>query len=182
MQDEPVSPQQWQFQPEQPQPDEEQYSPVAEVPQVAWTASEFLAHQKNGGWYMILTGGAVVTSVLIYFLTRDMISSAVILMVAALLGAAAARKPRTLSYQLTNQGLHIGPKLYPYNDFKAFSVINEGAINSILLLPMKRFLPAVTVYYAPEDEQKILDVLSQALPYEQRDQDPIDRFMQRIRF
>lgn len=181
MQDEPVSPPQWQFQPEQPS-QEPQQPAAPEVPQVSWTASEFLAHQKNSGWYMILTAGAVVGSAVMYLLTRDMISSLVILMVAILLGAAAARKPRTLSYQLTDQGLHIGPKLYPYRDFKAFSVINEGAINSILLMPMKRFQPSVTVYYAPEDEQKILDVLSAALPYEPRDQDPIDRLMQRIRF
>ncbi len=138
--------------------------------------------KKNSNWYVILILGAFGMSIVVYFLTRDIISSISLLVFAILLAVVAARKPRTLQYHLGDHGLQVEQKFYPYQDFKSFSVINEGAINSIMLLPLKRFATGVTMYYAPEDEQKILDVLSSELPYEERQQDPVDKFMQRIRF
>jgi hypothetical protein len=48
---------------------------------------------------------------------------------------------------------------------------------------MKRFMPYIPMYYAPDQEDAILDTLSQYLPFEaERRQDPIDRFMHKIRF
>lgn len=182
MQDTQVNPPQWQFQPEATAPQPDQATHAANVGGVQWTASEFLAHQKNGNWYLILILGAFGVSVVVYFLTRDIISSISLLIFAILLAVVAARKPRTLTYHLGDHGLQVEQKFYPYQDFKSFSVINEGAINSIMLLPLKRFATGVTMYYAPDDEQKILDVLSSELPYEERHQDPVDKFMQRIRF
>lgn len=182
MQDSPVTPPQWQFQPEQPAVQTDQAPEATNVGGVQWTASEFLAHQKNRNWYLILILGAFGVSIAVYLLTGDIISSISLLVFAILLAVVAARKPRTLQYHLGDHGLQVEQKFYPYQDFKSFSVINEGAINSIMLLPLKRFATGVTMYYAPEDEQKILDVLSSELPYEERHQDPVDKFMQRIRF
>ncbi len=182
MQDSPVTPPQWQFQPEQSSVQSDHLPQAANMDGVQWTASEFLAHQKNSNWYLILILGAFGLSVVVYLLTRDIISSISLLIFAILLAIVAARKPRTLRYHLGDHGLQVEERFYPYQDFKSFSVINEGAINSIMLLPLKRFATGVTMYYAPEDEQKILDVLSAELPYEERQQDPVDKFMQRIRF
>ena len=187
MQDNGVIPPQWEFQQAQ-QP--EQFSPVATSPApaqaavggVQWTASEFLSHHKNGNWYLLLVLAAVGISGIVYLLTNDWISSVTILLVAVLLAIMAARQPRTLTYQLDEKGLTVQNKHYPLAAFKSFSVVNEGALNSIMLLPLKRFAQGVSMYYAPEDEQAILDVLSAILPYEERHQDPVDKFMQRIRF
>lgn len=183
MQQPTIVPPQWQFKPEET---EEGAAPPSLVDLqrggITWTASEFMAHHKNGNWYVILFAGAVVAAILIYLLTKDKITASMLLMAAVLMAVVAARQPRTLAYVLNDVGLQIEQKLYPYHDFKAFSVINEGAINSIMLLPLKRFAPSVTIYYDPKDEDKILDTLSLVLPYEEREQDPIDRFMQRIRF
>lgn len=181
MQEPTIVPPQWQFKPEEVE-EEVQQSVAPNVGGVRWTASEFMAHQKNGGWYAILFGGAVVAAIIVYLLTKDKITTTMLLITAVLVAVVAARKPRTLTYELNDIGLQIDQKLYPYHDFKAFSVINEGAINSVMLLPLKRFAPSVTVYYDPKDEAAILDTLSDVLPYEERKQDPIDRFMQRIRF
>jgi len=47
---------------------------------------------------------------------------------------------------------------------------------------MKRFMPFIPMYYAPEQEEAIVEVLARYLPFEERKQDPIDRFMSKIRF
>lgn len=149
---------------------------------IEWTASEFIAHHKTSSWYAGLAFAAVIVAGFIYILTKDEITAVVILVAAAVMGFVAGRKPRTLQYRIDTSGVHIGNKLYAYHDYKAFSIIDEGAINSIKLMPLKRFLPAVSMYYAPQDESKIVEALSDFLPYEDKDDDPFDRMVRKIRF
>ena len=149
---------------------------------VSWEASEFIEHEKSAMWYIQFSLAALVVISLIYFLTRDIISVAALGFVAIIFMFVAGRKPRVLSYSIDSQGVHIGNKIYPFSMFKSFTVIEEEAINSITLLPLKRFMPSISLYYEPSEEQKIIDTLSLALPYEDRQQDVVDKFMRKIRF
>jgi len=176
---------QWQYTPSS------QQQPVNQVPtampmpapqEVQWTASEFVAHNKNASWYGLLALGAVLLAAIIYFITHDTISAGIIVLVALLLGISAARKPRVLHYQVNGGGLAIGEKFYPYAEFKSFSVMQEGAFSSIMFLPLKRFMPPISIYYDPKDEERIVDVLSFYLPMEARAHDLVDSLIKRIRF
>jgi hypothetical protein len=151
--------------------------------EVSWTASEYVENQKSASWFIILGFGAIVMAVLIFFITgHDWVSSVVVLILAAAFGTFGARHPRTLHYSVDNKGLHIENKSYPYASFKSFSVIDEGAISSIYLMPLKRFMPSLSVYYSPDDEEKIVTVLASYLPFEDRQRDAIDRLMHKVRF
>lgn len=149
---------------------------------ISWTASEYVAHDKNSMWYMKFAGLSILVIGITFLITRDFISLLVLVVLAIGIAVFAARKPETLNYQIDNQGVHIGPKLYPISMFKSFAVVEEEAIKSIALLPMKRFMPAITMYFSPEDEKKIEDTLGAMLPQETRQQDPVDRLMHKIRF
>lgn len=149
---------------------------------ITWTASEFIAHQKSSGWYGYLAGGAAVLTLIVWFLTRDFISSAVVVAAAAAFGFYAARKPRDVSYSLDGDGLTIANRSFPYQQFRSFSIIREGAFSSIAFVPLKRFAPLVSIYYDPADEQKIVDLLNSQLPLEHRQPDLIDQLMWRMRF
>jgi hypothetical protein len=149
---------------------------------ITWTASEFIAHHKTPAWFLKLAGITAVAAAIVYLLTRDYITAGMIVIVAAAFGAIAARPPRVLNYKVDNRGFTIGPKFYGYFDFKSFSVIDEGPINSIFFLPLKRFMPGISIYYAPEDEQRIITLLAEHLPQEFRQHDAIDRLMHTIRF
>lgn len=105
-----------------------------------------------------------------------------IVVVAIMFGVFAARQPRVLAYQLDHSGIRIGDKFYPYSEFKSFSVLDEGPVSSILLLPLKRFMPGVSMYYPPEQEEKIVTVIANYLPHEEREPDPLDRLMRKMRF
>lgn len=178
----PAQPAGWQFNPEDSGPS----GPAVPAPQatepVTWTASEFVANEKTARWYMLLAIAAGVVSAIIYLLTRDIISSGMIVIVAILFGIFAARKPRVLEYKLNEAGLTIGAKFYPYDVFKSFSVLEEGAIDCIWLMPLKRFMPVISVYFPSESGEKIANLLSQFLPYEEMQHDVVDRFMRKIRF
>ena len=149
---------------------------------ITWTASEYIAHDKSSGWYVSVGLGSSVLALLIYLLTHDSLSTGIVIVVGILFGVIAARQPRTLPYAVDQAGVTIGQKFYPYTDFKSFAVMEEDAIYSILLLPMKRFMPGVSLYYPPDQEEDILNVLSDFLPHEPRTADVVDRLARKLRF
>lgn len=183
----------WQFTPEhnpgstiepgaEPSAQALQQQPAQDIDEITWTASEFVEHEKSAGWYLQFILAVIVGLGLMYFITRDVISLIVLSLVAIVFLVVAKRKPRVLSYGVDERGVKVGVKLYPYSTFKSFAVVEEGAIHSIMLLPLKRFMPSITLYYDPKDEQRIVDALGGALPEEERKQDNVDKFMRKIRF
>ncbi len=167
--------------PAQPQPSP-QLAPRAQEHAVTWTASEFIEHAKTGSWYAGLLFVAAVGIGIIYLITRDIFSVIALSLFAITFMIFAARKPKVLSYALTDRGIQVGERFYAFEQFRSFAVIDEGAFHSISLLPLKRFMPALSVYYAPEDETRIAQFLGAYLPHEDRKQDAVDRLMHKIRF
>lgn len=154
---------------------------LADPNTISWTASEFIAHSKTFGWYTILGTITAVLAVLAYFIA-DIVSSIAVVIVAMLFGYTAARKPRELPYVVDGQGVHVDKKLYPYASFKSFSIVQEEGIESIWLMPLQRFAPGISIYFAPKEGQKIVNYLGNHLPFEERKLDALDKFMHRIRF
>jgi hypothetical protein len=76
----------------------------------------------------------------------------------------ANRPPRTLHFSLTPRGVAIEDRQHPYKEFRAFGVLQDGPLYSIVLLPRKRFMPQVSMYIDPKDGEKIVDVLGSHLP------------------
>jgi hypothetical protein len=150
--------------------------------QITWTASEYVAHHKTSTWYVTLVVIAVVTAGVAFLATRDFITAVSIILIALVFGLSASRKPRVLEYRLDNRGLKIAQKSYPYSIFRSFAVIDEGAFSSIVFVPLKRFMPMMTIYYAPEDENQIVQIIADHLPMEQRKHDAIDALLHKIRF
>jgi hypothetical protein len=171
----------WQYQPEAP------VAPTTSVPTkatqpITWSASEYVAHQKGSEWFILLGLATVAGSIVIFFLTGDAANILFVVAMAVIFGVMAARKPRTLTYEIDEDGMKIGLRLYGYDLFKAFGVVDEDAARSIVLLPLQRFMPPISVYYDPKDEEKILQTLSVYLPYEEHEHDIVERIMRRIRF
>lgn len=173
--------QQYRYQPSN-QPHQNASAPDLSAPQVEWHASEFIDHQKTVGWFLLLGVGAVVGSALMFLITRSIISTVVVLLSVLVFGMMAKQKPRTLHYILRNRTVQIGEKSYNYDDFRAFSVNHETGLPSITLQPIKRFIPVITIYFSPDDGEKIFDVFAQHLPNEQRKDDAVERLMRKIRF
>ena len=152
------------------------------VKAVSWTASEYIAHEKSTGWFIRFILVVLVSVGLVFLITHDITSVILLAVFAVAFGIFAARKPNVLHYEINDRGITIGQKFYPVNVFRSFALIEEGAFRSIMLLPLKRFSPSISLYYAPEDEKAILDAFTGLLPQETRTQDPVDKLMRRIRF
>lgn len=150
--------------------------------QITWTASEFIQHTKSIDWYLALGVVTVLAAGLLYFFSRDVFACGAVVVSALALGYYAGRQPRQLQYQVDKHGLTIAEKHFPYSQFRSFTLLDEDAFASIVFMPLKRFGLPTTIYFAPEHEDQIVDIINQHLPFEQRDHDAIDKLMKRIRF
>jgi hypothetical protein len=171
----------WQFRAENPAA----ASSGAAVPaagSVRWSASEYIAHSKSGGWYGLLALGILGAVLLTLLISREIMPPVVVGMVGVIFGVFAARPPRVLEYVVDSTGVHVGGKLYSYGQFKTFSIIEESGVHSILLMPLQRFGMPLMVYYELQNEEEIVTVLGSYLPHEDRQVGAIDNLMRKIRF
>lgn len=151
-------------------------------PAVTWSASEYVAHHKTSSWYIGLGVLAGLAAAVVFLMTRDFITLGSIVIVAILFGVFASRKPNVLQYALDESGVTIADKHFPYDEFKSFSIYDEGGLRSIFLLPLKRFMPGLSLYYPPDLEDEVIGTMSLYLPHEERQPDAVDRLMKRVRF
>jgi len=181
-------PEQHFFRAEQPQQQEDPSNPSPPAAEsaadqdITWTASEFIAHDKSSGWYGMLVLGTLAAAGLAFLVTRDYVSVAVVIVAGMVLGVYAGHQPRQLEYKLDKKGFSIAGKRHAFNEFRCFTVEPEGAFAGITFMPLKRFAAPITIYYAPDDEKKVMDLLSAQLPFEEYRADAVDNLMKRIRF
>lgn len=147
----------------------------------SWTAAEFIDHQRSAGWYLLLFLATIILAVATYFLTKEYFAVGTIAIVGIIVGFYARQKPRQITCELNESGLRINEKTYNYALFKSFALIKNGEHNSVQLMPLKKFMPAVTAYYNAADEEKISDILGEHLPYEDAKPDHIDSLSRRLK-
>ncbi len=149
---------------------------------VSWTASEYIDHSKGPAWYLTLITGTILLAAGIYLITKDYFASGVVVVVGVIVGIFSTHKPKQVTYELSASGLKAGEKVYALSLFKSFALIREGALSSVNLIPIKRFMPPLSIYFDPSDEQKIIGVLGEHLPLEEGGLDAIERLSRRLRF
>lgn len=149
---------------------------------VHWTASEYISQEKDGIWYLIFSAVVIILIAVDILIFKEYSFSILIVVMAISLIVFAKRPPRTLNYTLSgNQGLYIDDNLHHFSEFKAFGLLKEHGVHTIVLIPTKRFSPSVSVYFGEEDGEKIVDILGNRLPMEQLKLDIIDTIVQKIR-
>lgn len=158
-----------------------QASAPQEAP-LSWQASEFVHHEKDGMWFLALLGVTVALLLVDVFLVQSWTFGALIIVMAIAVMVIAKRPPRIITYTLTAQGIQIDEKQFHFQDFRAFGVVQENAFYSIRLVPNKRFMPMVSVFFPPEDGEEIVDAFGHALPMENIERDTIDKLVEKIRF
>lgn len=148
---------------------------------IEWEASEYIHHEKDGSWFVLLgIGAAIAVGLALVF--RQWTFALLIIVMAVAIAFFARRPPRTLHYALDVSGIRINDRLYPYSDFRAFGVMNDGPLYSIVLIPNKRFMPATSMYFEEQDGEKIVDILAARLPMEQVQADFVDNLTKKLRF
>ncbi|HYF97098.1 MAG TPA: hypothetical protein VD947_03620 [Patescibacteria group bacterium] len=149
---------------------------------LTWTASEFIYKHKGGGWYLLFFIGLIIATGLVFLITKDYMSSIFIAIAGAIFVIVIPKKPRELAYEVNNQGVRIGNRSYSYAEFKSFDLVLDGGVKCINLIPLKRLMPEISLYFPPEQEMAIVYVLAQHLPHDQYQEKSIDRLIRRLHF
>lgn len=149
---------------------------------VSWQASEFIEHSKSAAWFLALAGGAIVLGIVMYMVTKSYLVIGVILLSALAVGQMAKLKPRTNDYSLSVHGLTINGNFQPISNFRSYSIFLDGAIPALHFESAKRFATPVTIYFSPEEEASIINILSQALSQDKQKYSTIDRVVRKTRF
>jgi hypothetical protein len=149
---------------------------------VTWVGDEYLMHHKDNVWYLWLAVVFLVLSGLIYLITRDILTIVMIVVVGFSIGVMAARKPRQLEFTLEKRSIQIDQKQYPYSTFKSFQVAEEHGVRYLEFVPIKRFMPSLSIYYPKDKEEEIVQLISAKLPYHEHKDDYIETLFKKIRF
>lgn len=149
---------------------------------ISWAASEFHSHEKSAWWYIKLALITIVAAGVLYVLTKSIVTPVVIVISGVVLGIYGTHKPGQLEYTVTRQGIRIGAKRYSYDEFRLFVVTPNSSLSEVTLIPTKRFMPPLSICYSPDIENKVLNILADHLPFEERRPDLIDSLMQRMHF
>lgn len=151
-------------------------------PPVTWSAQEYIHLDRTPIWFVlfiVIVLGLVAASI---FLLRSWSFSVLIVVMAIALIVYIRRPPRVLTYALSPaQGLYVGERLYHFDEFKAFGLIQDGNHHSIMLIPRKRFAPGVSVYFPEDAGERIVDILGQRLPLETLKLDIVDVIVRKLR-
>lgn len=148
---------------------------------ISWRAEEFEFHNKKFGWYLLLALAALVL-VGVAVLTKQWITIGVIVVMAAAVMVYAGRKPDELNYQLDEEALVIGEKVFPLEQFQSFAVIHSPNWQGIDLDPIKRFMPRISVPITDETGEQVVGLLMQHLPRLDREPDFIERWSRKLKF
>lgn len=148
---------------------------------VHWTASEYVHGEKNWLWFAIFAVVVVALIAIDLLLIKSYTFSALVVVMAAAVLVYSRRAPKEVNYTLSvDQGLYIGEKLYHFSDFKSFGLIRDNDQHSIMLIPIKRFAPGVSVYFPDEVGERIVDILGARLPMENLKLDMIDIIVRKL--
>jgi hypothetical protein len=150
--------------------------------EVVWTAQEFIAHQKSAMWFVAAATISALIAGIVWIWTRDLFNTVIVIVGAVIFAIAAGRPPRMMQYAVDDHGIEIGRRFYPYSEFRSFSIAEEGPFRSLVFQPLKRFMPPVSMYYDPVDENRIGEVLIEHLPMHEHKHELTERLMRHIRF
>jgi hypothetical protein len=166
-------------------PDEEELIAQAsksDAKPISWEASEYIDHDNGLSWYGMLFLATAVIAGFTYLITRDYLATGTIIILGVIVAIAAARRPQKITYQLSSTGIKIGEKFYSFRGYRSFYIVKEGALHSISLMPLRRFSPALSIYFDPADEEHIIKRLSEHLPFEEHKMDMVEKISRRLRF
>lgn len=125
--------------------------------------------------------GLVVLSVLVYLVTRDIVSTVAVLIGGVAFLYFATNKIASQQYALEGDVLYVGDKPYKLTDFKSFSIAQDAHPVSVVLAPLRRFMPPITLFVPDELVETVSSHLAALLPNEQHKVDAVDSLLHKLR-
>jgi len=147
---------------------------------IRWEAPEYTHHERSLGWFIIFGIVTLVLAVAAVLIIKSITFAILVPVMAVALFIYTQHAPEVLRYTLSRKGLHINDKLFPYNQFKSFGIVEHNGMHSAVLVPRKRFQLGQTVYFPTEVGEQLVDMLASRLQMKELEPDALDRLLARL--
>lgn len=147
---------------------------------IRWQASEYIHREKDHIWFALFILATIALTGVAIFLIKSWSFAVLVPIMAAALFIYTRRPPRILDYTLSRHGLYINDQLFPFGEFKSFALMHGMDQYSIMLIPTKRFKPAITINFPEEAGEAIVDMLAPRLPMREVQPDVVDRIIRKL--
>lgn len=148
----------------------------------SWEALEFgETRDRTAGWYWGV--GVLLVAFVAYSVYQgEWLRVAVAVMIAVVLFLMLRMKPRAFSHALTEEGVLVGEKLYPYGKYKAFGVVMGMEGSKLVVIPSQRLSPGLSLQLGGADVEQIRAIMTRFLPEQEMEEDVVDKMNRWFRF
>ena len=134
---------------------------------IVWKDHEYTHTEKNSDWYCalgLITVAAAVTAIIF----NNVLFAIFILVVAFVLAIFASRKPDEVTFSITQRGVKVNDKLYPFKAIKSFGIeeIHPNHPAKLIIEPVAILSTTVIIPLKNTEPDEIHDFLSTFLPEE----------------
>jgi hypothetical protein len=157
------------------------------IENLEWSALEYEEKERNADWFWAL-GVIVVTSAATAIIYGNYFFAVLLVLGGLLLGFFANKKPDVVFYQLDENGLKIGNRLYSFENIKAFWVQMELATKAeteptLFIKAERLFMPIISIPIENDLAKNIRNtMLAKNIPEEEMRESPSEKIMESLGF
>ncbi len=144
-----------------------------------WEADESKKSEKQWYWY----GGIVSISfllIVIGVIARSFFFVIFIILAAALVMYYGSRRPRRVSFSLSEEGVMIGTKLHPYRDLKSFWIFDTRRRRELSLETKSNMEPFIVIPLGDNHPADVRSYLGEFLEEVEHMESVVEKFMRAI--
>lgn len=140
---------------------------------MVWEEKEYNHSPKTYDWYWGVVIVAVCASVLCFIFDNVLLG---LLLLVGFFGLLIlhTKDPRTIRFEINNNGILVGQEFFPYSSFSSFCVIDkshmEGEVSKLLIESKQAFAPLLSIPINKLNPQIVRDFMLDHVPEKAREE------------
>lgn len=146
---------------------------------ITWTAHEHTHFEKNSEWFWAL-GLIAVAGAVTALLFDNILFAIIILIISFVLAIFAAKKPEEVTFTLSQRGVRINDKLYPFKSLESFGIdeFNQNHHPKLILKPKQTLEQDIIITLDVVDSDEVHDFLLDFLPEDDHEEPASHKIME----
>lgn len=152
---------------------------------ISWSADEYVLKSKGFGWYLAVYLVGIIAAALViffYYQTLILMISMLLVVIACVVAIqfVANKKPKNINYSLDKDTVKVNGKIYALVNFKSFFVTEKDGIEEVRLSPVSETSPTLALKLNDGNKDQVVDILSDAVPYQEKPISWVEKFSSKI--
>jgi hypothetical protein len=129
-----------------------------------WTIQEYDQHERGVMWYIVL-GTLAVLFIAYGIFSGNFLFALIIILAAVIIFLQSHQTPLQVLFSITELGVVVGSRFYPYSDFKDFYLIYQPPeVKTLFIIPQQVYRPMLRIPLLDKNPVEIRHTLREFLP------------------